>query len=280
MENSNLIPFEVNEIRKAWHNEQWYFSVVDVIHVLTDSPKPRVYWGVLKNREPQLFTICKQLKLQSSDGKNYKTDCANTQGILRIVMSVPSPKAEPLKQWLAQVGTERIEETEDPELIVGRMAEIYRAKGYTEDWIDKRMETIHTRKKLTKEWKNRDVQEGKEYSILTAIIAKGTFDVTPTEHKNIKGLTKPNQNLRDHMTPIELILTALGEETTRMIAVKQDAQGFETNKEAAIKGGKTAGKARKEVEAATGDKVVSSENYLHLKSGKMDELTERDVNGG
>ena len=280
MENSNLIAFEGNEIRKLWHEEQWYFSVVDVISLLTESKNPNAYWGKLKEREFQLLTICQQLKLESKDGKKYNTDCANTEGVLRIVMSVPSPKAEPLKLWLAQVGTERIQETENPELGFQRMAELYKAKGYSNEWIDKRMESINTRNKLTEEWKNRDVQEGKEYSILTAIIAKGTFDVTPTEHKNIKGLTKPNQNLRDHMTPIELILTALGEETTRMIAVKQDAQGFETNKEAAIKGGKTAGKARKEVEAATGDKVVSSENYLHLKTGKMDQLTESDVKGG
>ena len=262
MENSHPIPFEGKEIRKEWYNDEWYFSIVDVIEVLTDSPNPRVYWGVLKNREPQLFTICKQLKMKATDGRNRLTDCANTEGVLRIVMSVPSPKAEPLKLWLAQVGSERIQETENPELGYERMTEIYKAKGYPDEWIKERMQSIDTRKRLTDEWKNRGVKEGQEYSVLTAIIAKGTFNVTPTEHRNIKGLTKPSQNLRDHMTELELILTALGEAVTRTVAVDEDAQGFDENKTAAIKGGKTAGEARERVEIATGKKVVSKENYL------------------
>ena len=187
MENSNLTPFEGIEIRKIWNTEEWYFSVIDVIEVLTDSPKPRVYWGVLKNREPQLFTICKQLKMTAQDGRSRLTDCANTDGILRIVMSIPSPKAEPLKLWLAQVGRERIEETENPELGFERMTAIYQAKGYPDEWIKERMQSIDTRKKLTDEWKNRGVKEGQEYSILTALIAKGTFGITPTEHKTSKG---------------------------------------------------------------------------------------------
>ena len=171
MENSNLIPFEGKEIRKEWHNEEWYFSVVDVIELLTDSPSPKTYWAKLKDKEfkasGQSFPFTEQLKLESSDGKKYKTDCANTEGVLRIVMSVPSPKAEPLKLWLAQVGNERIQETENPELSFERMTEIYRAKGYTDEWIKERIQSIETRKRLTEEWKNRDVKEGKEYSILT-----------------------------------------------------------------------------------------------------------------
>ena len=277
MENTHPIPFEGKEIRKEWHSDEWYFSIVDVIEVLTDSPKPRVYWGVLKNREPQLFTICKQLKMKATDGRSRLTDCANTEGVLRIVMSVPSPKAEPLKLWLAQVGSERIQETENPELGYERMTEIYKAKGYPDEWIKERLQSIDTRKRLTDEWKNRGVKEGQEYSVLTAIIAKGTFDVTPTEHRNIKGLTKPSQNLRDHMTELELILTALGEAVTRTVAIDEDAQGFNENKTAAIKGGKTAGEARERVEIATGKKVVSSENYLKpvKQSDNLPDATEQ-----
>ena len=217
---ASLIPFEEKPIRKIWHNDEWYFSVVDVIYVLTDSANPRKYWSVLKVREPQLATICSQLKMLSSDGKNYKTDVANTEGVLRLIMSVPSPKAEPLKLWLAQVGRERLEETANPELAFERTREMYRAKGYPEDWIGYREKSILARKELTEEWKNRGVKEGQEYSILTATIAKGTFGVTPKEHKEVKGLTKLSQNLRDHMTPLELIFTALGEELTRMKTVK------------------------------------------------------------
>ena len=272
MEN-HLIP-EGKDIRKVWHDEQWYFSVVDVIEVLTDSSNPSVYWSALKKRENESFTFCKRLNLVRANGKNYPSDCANTEGILRIVMSVPSPKAEPLKRRLAQVGAERIQETENPELGFERMAELYKAKGYSDDWIDKRIESIKTRNKLTEEWKNRDVKEGQEYSILTAIIAKGTFGLTPTEHKDLKGLTKPSQNLRDHMTPLELIFTSLGEELTRKRAIKDDAKGFDENKIAAIQGGTTAGKALKMVEEEEGEKVVSKENYLATLKGGKDELPE------
>lgn len=276
MENS-LITFEGKEIRKLWYDEQWYFSVVDVIGILTDSKDPRNYWKVLKNRELQLVTICNQLKLKSKDGKNYLTDCANAEGILRIVMSVPSPKAEPLKLWLAQVGNERLQETENPELSFERMAAIYKAKGYTDEWIKNRLETITTRNKLTDEWEKRDVKEGVEYSILTAIIAKGTFGVTPTEHKDLKGLTKPNQNLRDHMTELELIFTALGEATTRQLAIKENAQGFDENKDKALKGGKAAGKALGTFESETGLKVISTENFLPPPiSNKPSELPSSD----
>jgi DNA-damage-inducible protein D len=261
MENTQIIPLEGKNIRKVWHDEQWFFSVVDVIAVLSDSPTPRVYWGVLKNREPQLFTICKQLKMKATDGRNRSTDASNTEGILRIAMSVPSPKAEPLKLWLAEQGKRTIDETENPELITERQAEMYKAKGYTDEWILRRMQTIDTRKQLTEEWKNRGVKQGQEYSILTATIAKGTFGLSPSEHSQLKGLK--NENLRDHMTPLELILTALGEEVTRTIAVDENAQGFEENHDAAVKGGEVGKKALKNVEAATKKKVVSKENYLN-----------------
>ena len=273
MENA-LTPFEGKEIRKAWHDEQWYFSVVDVMEILTDSPKPTAYWNKVQKalmKESELYPFWIKLKLVGQDAKARPSDCANTDGILRIVMSVPSPKAEPLKLWLAQVGSERIQETENPELGFERMVAIYKAKGYTDEWIERRMQSIETRKQLTNEWKNRGVKEGKEYSNLTAIIAKGTFGLTPTEHKDLKGLTKPSHNLRDHMTPLELIFTALGEELTRSEAVKDDAQGFDENRNTAVKGGSMAGKARKLIEEERGEKVVSDKNYLK-------ELKEDDKN--
>jgi DNA-damage-inducible protein D len=278
MENSNLIPFEGKEIRKSWYDEQWYFSVVDVIEILTDSPQPTAYWNKVKKqieKENQLLRIWQKLKFIAPDGKMRPTDCANTEGILRIVMSVPSPKAEPLKLWLAQVGTERIQETEQPELAFERMKAIYRAKGYPDEWIKERLKAITTRNELTDEWKNRGVTEGKEYSILTAIIAKGTFGLNPSEHKKLKGLTKPSQDLRDNMTDLELIFTALGEATTRRLAVKEDAQGFDENRDKAVKGGKAAGTALDAYEAQTGLKVVSAENFLpSSKGGKTGELPE------
>ncbi|MBL7817998.1 MAG: Bro-N domain-containing protein [Saprospiraceae bacterium] len=273
MENQKaMTPFEGKEIRKIWHDEQWYFSIVDIIGVLTDSIVPRNYWATLKKREPQLLTVCQQLKMYSTDGRKRLTDCADTEGVLRIVMSVPSPKAEPLKLWLAQVGTERIKETENPELAFERAREIYRAKGYPEDWIGYREKSIIARKLLTEEWKQRGVKENIEYSILTAEIAKGTFGLTPSEHAKLKGLE--NQNLRDNMTLLELIFTALGEEVTRQVAIKEEAQGFLQNQEAAILGGNFAGNARVRLETERGIKVVSSDNFLSLDSGKekTDEL--------
>ena len=275
MENSNLMPLEGVKIRKTWHNEEWYFSVVDVIEVLTDSPIPRNYWSILKKREPQLHTVCMQLKMQASDGRQRLTDCANTEGVLRIVMSVPSPKAEPLKLWIAQVGTERIQETENPELGFERMTEIYRAKGYTDEWIKERYQSIETRKRLTDEWKNRGVKQGIEYSILTATIAKGTFGLTPSDHKKLKGLEKSTQELRDHMTPLELIFNSLGEETTRILSIKRDAQGFEENHDAALDGGTMAGNARGNYEKQLGEKVVSDKNYLKQLPSSTDTDAEK-----
>lgn len=270
MTDNELIPLEGKEIRKVWHNEEWYFSVVDVIGILTDSEKPSQYWHNMKKRDTQLSPICLKLKLMGQDGKSRPSDCANTEGALRIVMSVPSPKAEPLKLWLAQVGTERIQETENPELAFDRAREIYKAKGYPDDWIGYREKSIIARKQLTDEWRQRGVAEGQEYSILTATIAKGTFGLTPSEHSKLKGLEK--ENLRDHMTLIELILTGLSEEVTRQITVRDEAKGFHANLEAAQKGGEVGGKARRNVEEATGERVVSAQNFLDLGKNKLDEL--------
>ena len=274
MENS-LIPFEGIDIRKVWHEEQWCFSVVDVIEVLTNSVEPRNYWATLKKREPQLLTVCQQLKMKATDGRQRLTDCANTEGIFRIIMSVPSPKAEPLKMWLAEQGKRTLDETETPELLTQRQIELYKLKGHSDEWIKERMQSIETRKRLTNEWQKRDVKEGKEYSILTAIIAKGTFGLNPSEHKKLKNLEKLSHELRDHMTPMELILTAFSEEATRQIAMRDDAKGFNENQEAAQLGGKIGGNARKNFEKTTGLNVVSSENYLP-PSKEKDTLLEGD----
>ena len=266
MKDNNLVPFEGKEIRKIWHDEQWFFSVVDVIEVLTDSPIPRNYWSILKKREPQLHTVCMQLKLAASDGRKRLTDCASTAGILRVVMSVPSPKAEPLKMWLAEQGKRAIDEAENPELLTERQTELYRAKGYSDEWIINRIESVKARNRLTDEWKKRGITESKEYGILTATIAKHTFGLTPSEHGELKGLDK--QNLRDHMTPLELIFSALGEEVTRQIAITDNTQGFHQNHEASVLGGKFAGNAIERLEKERNIKVVSSENFLGLTGGE------------
>jgi DNA-damage-inducible protein D len=276
MENQ-LAVFEQKPIRRVEFNGETYFSIVDIIEILTDSVSPRKYWTKLKERENQLETICLQFKMKADDGKQRLTDCANTEGVFRIMMSVPSPKAEPFKRWLAQVGKQHIDETENPELLTERQAEIYKAKGYPDEWITRRLQSIEIRKSLTDEWKKRDVKEGQEYSILTAEIAKATFGVSPSEHAKIKGLER--QNLRDHMTPIELIFTMLGEESTRLIAAKNNAQGFNENHEAAQEGGNIAGGARQKLEHKTGEKVVSSDNFLGLKGGEsLKELPKDEEN--
>ncbi len=262
MENQKIILFQKKKVRREWHNDEWFFSVVDVIAVLTDSVNPRNYWTVLKKRENQLVTVCHQLKMLSTDGKNYKTDCANTEGVLRILMSVPSPKAEPFKLWLANVGKQFLDETENPEIGVERLKEIYRAKGYDDVWIDNRLKSIGIRKELTDEWKKRGIAENKDYAILTAEIAKWTFGVTPSEHKHLKGLGK--ENLRDHMTNLELLFSAIGEEATRLYAIQEDAQGFNENYETAQTGGKAAGRALKALEEDKKIKVVSAQNFLNL----------------
>ena len=268
-QNNKIIVFENKSIRRAWHDEQWYFSIIDVIEVLTDSVSPSHYWSMLKKRESELVTICYKLKMVAQDGKNRSTDCANTEGVLRIIMAIPSAKAEPFKLWLAQTGKERLEEIDNPELGFERLKEIYRAKGYPEDWIERRLKSIDIRKELTDEWKNRGVSENKDFSILTATIAKGTFGLMPSEHAKVKGLEK--ENLRDHMTNIELLFSALGEEITRQKAIESDAQGFNENHEAATQGGIITGNLVKQAESQ-GVKVVSPENYLNQLKGGGDTL--------
>ena len=270
-QDNKVVLFQEKQIRRVWHDEQWYFAVVDVLEVLTESKNPSVYWRVLKKRlldegANETVTNCNAFKMPAVDGKMRSTDCLHTEGLLRLIMSVPSPKAEPLKLWLAQVGKERIEETVNPELAFDHAREIYKAKGYPDDWIGYREKSIIARKQLTDEWKARGVKEGQEYSILTATIAKGTFGLTPTEHSQLKGLEK--ENLRDHMTLIELIFTALSEESTRLIAENDDAKGFNENHEAAVKGGNYAGNARLRLEEQIQKPVVSKENFLGLSAKK------------
>ena len=265
MEEQNVIPFEGKEVRKIWHKEEWYFSIIDVIEILTETDRPRKYWNDLKKKlfaEGYIETSEKigQLKMAANDGKQRLTDCANTKGMFRIIMSVPSPKAESFRLWLAQVGEERLQEIENPELAVERARDIYKAKGYSDEWIERRLKSIEVRKELTDEWKDRGVKEGQEYAILTAEMAKATFGVTPSEHKKLKSLDK--ENLRDHMTNLELIFTMLGEDVTRRVAVTKDAVGFNENLDAAQKGGQAAGEARERVEAVSGEKVVSTDNFL------------------
>ena len=263
----HIVVFQEKAIRRVWDKNEWWFSVVDVCSVLTESPDAGAYWRKLKQRlgteGSEVVTFCHGLKLEAPDGKQRITDCANTEGIFRVIQSIPSPKAEPFKRWLAQIGYERVKEIEDPELASARARELYEAKGYPKDWIEKRMRAIAVRGALTDEWKARGVAEGREYSILTAEIARATFGVTPGEHKKHKGLEQAKTaNLRDHMTDLELIFTMLGEAGTTEIAKRKDAQGFKQNQTAAREGGAVAGNARKELEAKTGVPVVSRQNYL------------------
>jgi DNA-damage-inducible protein D len=276
----NIKLFENKKVRSEWNDQehQWYFSIIDVIEVLTESPRPRKYWNALKTKileegYEELSQNLGQLKMQSADGKFYLTDVANAKTMLRIIQSIPSPKAEPFKRWLAQVGADRLEEIENPELATQRTRELYKLKGYPDDWIEKRMRSIAIREELTEEWKNRGVKEQIEYAILTAEISKATFGLTPSEYKKVKGLQ--SQNLRDHMTDLELIFSMLGEASTTEIVKKKNPVGFVENKKIANQGGKIAGDARKALELETGEKVVSSKNYLpeakknkELKKGK------------
>ena len=264
---SNIKLFQDKRIRSAWNEEeeQWYFSVVDVVEALTNSPNPRQYWRKMKDRdlkEYQSYPFWVQLKLASSDGKKYATDCANIKGLFRIIQSIPSPKAEPFKQWLATVGYERMLEIENPELAQERMKELYEKKGYPKDWIDKRLRGMAIRQNLTDEWKRRGITAEKDYAILTAEISKATFGMTPSEYKEFKGLTKKNQNLRDHMDDLELIFTMLGERVTTEISQKEDPETFEQSRQIAKRGGNVAGVARKETEKELGRSVSNPNNYL------------------
>ena len=261
----NIAVFKGKEIRRILHNNEWWFSIVDVCGVLAESADAGAYWRKLKQRlkkeGSEVVTFCHGLKLLAPDGKLRETDCAHTEGIFRIIQSIPSSKAEPFKRWLAKVGYERVQEIEDPELATKRTRAIYKAKGYSDAWIEKRMRGIAIREELTDEWKNRDVKQEQEYAILTAEIAKAAFGVTPGEHQQFKGLKR--ENLRDHMTDLELIFSMLGEAATTEITRVDDAQGFQESKIAARKGGKVAGTARKDLEKKTGKRVVSPENYLN-----------------
>jgi len=270
MENipNKLVVFQSKDIRRKWHEEEWFYSVVDVCGALTNSNNPRDYWYKIKKRvsdeeKAELSTICRQLKLDSSDGKKYNTDCANSEGIFRIIQSIPSPKAEPFKRWLAKVGKERLDEIENPELAQARMKEIYEQKGYPKDWIDKRLRGIAIRQNLTDEWKERGIKDDLDYAILTAEISKATFGMTPGEYKKFKNLpVKSKANLRDNMDDLELIFTMLGERMTTEISKEEEPDTFDENKGVAKRGGKVAGNARKEAEKELGRSVISKKNYL------------------
>ena len=262
--------FQRKEVRKIIHNNEWWFSVTDVIEVLTNTDRPRKYWNDLKKKlikegYLEVSENIGQLKIMATDGKMRETDCANTETIFRIIQTIPSPKAEPFKRWLAKVGYERVQEIEDPELAIKRTRALYKAKGYSDAWIEKRMRGIEVRATLTNEWKNRGVKESPEYAILTAEISKATFGMTPSEYQKFKGLKR--ENLRDHMNDLELIFTMLGEASTTEIAKNKDARGFIENKTVAREGGAVAGKARKDLETKSGKKVSTSKNYLPKKDG-------------
>ena len=262
---TKIAVFKGREIRKTIYQNEWYFSVVDIIEALTDSDKPRDYWYRMKQREKEtsgveLSTLCRQLKLESSDGKKYETEVVNTENAFRIIQSIPSPKAEPFKKWLARVGYERVREIEDPELATKRTRALYKAKGYSDAWIEKRMRGIEVRETLTDEWKKREVGADREYAILTAEISQATFGMTPSQYKKFKNLKR--ENLRDHMDDLELIFSMLGEASTTEIARTKDAQGFSQNKQVAQEGGGVAGKARKDLETKTGKRVSTKDNYL------------------
>lgn len=273
---NTLVVFQDNKIRRVWYNEEWYFSVVDVVVVLTDSKDAKDYWYQLKKREAkqgiELSTICRQLKLEALDGKLRLTDCANTESMLRIIQSIPSKKAEPFKRWLAEVGYERIQEIENPELAQDRAKEYYELKGYPGAWIEKRLRGIAIRQELTDEWKNREVNTNKEFAILTNEISKATFNKTVKEYKEFKGLKRKNQNLRDHMTDWELILNIIGEKATTDITISKDSKGFEKCKESAVEGGAIAKNTREEIEQKTGKPIISDGNYLNLSSNKKKKI--------
>ncbi len=259
-----IVLFRNREIRRDILGNEWWFSVVDIIEALTDSERPSAYWTAMKARVKsddgiELSTICRQLKLESSDGKRYDTDCANLEGLFRIIQSIPSPKVEPFKRWLARVGYERVQEIDDPELATKRTRMLYKLKGYPDSWIEKRMRGIAIREELTDEWKNRGAREARDFEILTAEISKATFGVTPAEYKNLKGLKR--ENLRDHMDDFELIFNMLGERATTEIHRNEDSQGISKLKEDAEIGGDIAGTARKQLEKKLGRSLVSTENF-------------------
>ena len=274
-DNSSIQLFEDQKIRTAWdaEKEEWYFSIIDVISVLTGTANPRRYWSDLKRKlkaegANELYEKIVQLKMLSSDGKRYKTDVANTEQLLRIIQSIPSPKAEPFKAWLAMVGKERIEETIDPEQAIDRALDTYLKKGYSEEWIHQRLLAIRIRNELTDEWKKRGVQKGKEYAILTDEISRAWSGMTTGQYKRLKGLTK--ENLRDNMTDLELVLTMLAEASTTDISKTAKPQTLEENKQVAKRGGKVAGIARQALEAETGKPVITEKNAVDFQQLVMD----------
>jgi DNA-damage-inducible protein D len=271
---TQLVLFRGAQIRQVCHNDEWHFAVVDVIGAVTDSSNPRRYWSDLKSKMAEnegfneLYEEIVQLPFPAADGKMYKSDACNTETLFRIIQSVPSPKAEPFKKWLAKVGYERIQEIQDPEIAIKRALMTYKAKGYSDEWINARVQTIASRKELTREWQKRGINEGMEYALLTDAISRETFGLTTKDHKTIKSLKK-NHNLRDHMSPLELALTMLGETTTAELARTTNAQGFRANEEAAKLGGKVAGGARKNIEQKIGRSVVSRDNHLPAPQPKF-----------
>ncbi len=271
MENTQISIFNGFRVRKILHKGEWWFSIVDIVEVLTESENPRKYWTKMKERvsnesDLQLETFCLRLKLLAPDGKMRETDCANTESIFRIIQSIPSPKAEPFKQWLATVGYERVKEIEDPELATKRTRELYRLKGYSDEWIEQRVRGIAVREELTEEWDKRGAEK-RDYQILTSEISKATFGVTPKEYKEMKGIKK--ENLRDHMNDFELIFTMLGERSTTEIHKVEDSKGLPKLKEDAESGGKIAGDARTALEKKLGRSIVSDRNYLkHMENEK------------
>lgn len=286
MDNDSVQLYDNQPIRTAWdeENEEWYFSIVDVVCVLTDQPDRRhgaKYWSVLKTRlkkeGSQLTTNCSQLKLKADDGKSYKTDVANTEQLLRIIQSIPSKKAEPFKMWLAQVGRDRIEEIIDPELTIDRALETYAKKGYPADWINQRLQTIRARKELTDEWQAHGVQKGKEYAILTDEVTKAWSGMSTRQYKNYKGLKK--ENLRDNMSTLELALNMLAEATTTELTKVQNPYGLEANRNVAKTGGQIAGEARMRIEKETGNPVITNQNAASLNSvvtGMIEEVTKAE----
>ena len=278
-EQNKIQLFENQPIRTTWNEEQeeWYFSVVDVIHVLTGSENPRRYWSDLKRKlksegATQLYENIVQLKMKSSDGKNYKTDAATTEQLLRIIQSIPSPRAEPVKRWLAEVGRERIEETIDPEQAIDRALETYLKKGYDPDWVHQRLLSIRIRNELTDEWQKRGVEKGCEFAILTDEITRTWSGMTTRQYKNLKGLKK--ENLRDNMSDLELVLTMLAEASTTDIAKAEQPQGFDENQQVARRGGNVAGVARKALEAETGRPVVTAQNAESFRQLVTDIVTD------
>lgn len=273
---NNIKLFQEKKIRSMWNEEeqQWYFSVVDVVGVLTDSVNPTDYLKKMRKRDKELATYlgtnCPQVKMLTDTGKKRKTLAANVQALFRIIQSIPSPKAEPFKLWLAKVGYERVQEIENPELAQERMKELYEQKGYPKDWIDKRLRGIAIRQNLTDEWKERGITEKSDYAILTAEISKATFGLSPSDYKIYKGLTKKNQNLRDHMSDLELIFTMLGERVTTEISQKEKPDTFTKSKQVAQRGGNVAGVAREQAEKELGRSIISSDNFL-LDSDKYDD---------